>query len=135
MKRFLVTTIRLGVFFALWPVAWYVSRAVEPKRFRHLLMGLCIPLFGYLFNNFNYEMGVYLCVKVGWLFCNDHPPTRPELIAWRNMYGVPLFIGFSLNITNKFMVYLMKANRRLRPALRAARPGVMKSWKRRLWWL
>ncbi|WP_170152143.1 hypothetical protein [Vogesella indigofera] len=135
LKGYLAKATQGSVFIMLWPIAWYVSRAVDPKRLHHLLMGLYIPIFGYFLNNYNFEIGNYLCVKSGWLFCNNNPPTRPELVVWRNMYGVPVFIGFSLILINKCMRYIIKANRRLKFISQPKLQSMVGSWRCRFWWL
>lgn len=134
MKNILIKIVEWSYIAISWPFIWFIKRAISPRRFHHLLMGLSISLYMYLLNNYSYEMGEYLCIKTGWLFCNDNPPTRPELVAWRNMYGVPLFIACGLLFFGRFIKYIAKVNRRLNmvPGSKQRRKCMSRRW---LWWL
>lgn len=133
MKEILIRAIRIIVFFTFWPIAWYVSRAIDPKRLHHLFIGLCWPVFGYQAIGHGYEWLNYICAETG-LMCDGSSQPRPELTAWRYMYGTPICIILSLFMLNKFRMRMMTVRRRLKQH-RQNYGQVATASRRCFWWV
>jgi hypothetical protein len=80
MSNIAIKTTRAIVYFSLWPIAWYVSRAIEPKRLHHLLLGLFWAGFAYLFIGHGYDWMKYACGYADF-FCDNSTPPSPGLTA------------------------------------------------------
>ncbi|WP_194426693.1 hypothetical protein [Chromobacterium sp. Rain0013] len=119
----------------LQPVFWAVAKLCFPKRLRDVLVGLMWPIFIYFYIDNGYYWHKSACGFTGWFLCSESPLVRPELTAWRHMYGDPICVLSALCVVSKFFRYVRVVERRLnrRKVVKVGAEGY--SFSRRFWWL
>lgn len=133
MKRYLMKIVERCFIIFSWPFIWYLRCAIMPKRFRHLVLGLLWPIIGYQSIGHGHEWLNYICAETGFM-CDGSPPPRPELTAWRYMYGTPICIMLALFMLNKFRMRMMTVQRRLKRSHQNS-GRVATASRRCFWWL